>query len=76
MCITNKYGRPSSLCLVPLALVTLLLGGGLVASWVSCYYKCLRGTVVQYNYYAAVWTGGLVRDHAVLKWPAHENSSL
>ncbi|XP_022111050.1 uncharacterized protein LOC110990381 [Acanthaster planci] len=59
MCLPDKYGRPSPLCLIPLALLCMILGGGLVGSWVACYYRCEDGTNVDYNYYAAVWTGGL-----------------
>ncbi|XP_038047446.1 uncharacterized protein LOC119725856 [Patiria miniata] len=58
-CYPDKYGRPSALCLVPLAFLCIMLGGGLVGTWVGCYYECIRGKEVEYNYYAAVWTGGL-----------------
>ncbi len=66
MCNSGKKNQPSMICLVPLALLCMIMGGGLVGTWVACYYECLTGRLIEYNYYVAVWTGGIVSCHFVL----------
>ncbi|XP_033639142.1 uncharacterized protein LOC117299699 [Asterias rubens] len=59
MCVSGTKNQPSLICLIPLALLCMLMGGGLVGTWVACYYECLTGKLVEFNYYVSVWTGGV-----------------